>query len=130
MIESSDHWKSAFFNDSMIRSFNHSIRTMVNGVPNNLGLGKLSGGGVTPETSAAKSAGGSGFADTLKKSIDEVAKMQQDASDAVQNLTTGKSEDVTGVMTAMEKSDMAFKTLLAIRSKLMDAYDEIKNMPI
>jgi flagellar hook-basal body complex protein FliE len=103
---------------------------MVNGVPNNLSLGKLSGGGVTPEKSAAGSAGGSSFADTLKKSIDEVAKMQQDASDAVQNLATGKTEDVTGVMTAMEKSDMAFKTLLAIRSKLMDAYDEIKNMPI
>ena len=34
----------------------------------------------------------------------------------------------TGVMTAMEKSDLAFKTLLAIRSKLMDAYDEIKGI--
>jgi len=30
----------------------------------------------------------------------------------------------------MEKSETAFKTLLAIRSKLLDAYDEIKNMPI
>ena len=31
-------------------------------------------------------------------------------------------------MTAVEKSDLAFKTLLAIRSKLIDAYDEIKGM--
>jgi flagellar hook-basal body complex protein FliE len=30
----------------------------------------------------------------------------------------------------MEKSDLAFQTLLSIRTKLMDAYDEIKNMPI
>jgi flagellar hook-basal body complex protein FliE len=30
----------------------------------------------------------------------------------------------------MEKSDLAFKTLLSIRGKLMEAYDEIKNMPI
>ena len=37
---------------------------------------------------------------------------------------------LAGVMTAMEKSDIAFKTLLAIRAKLMDAYEEIKNMPI
>ena len=103
---------------------------MIDGVNNSLSVGKLSGGGATPGTSAAKSAGGSSFADTLKKSIDEVSKLQQDASDAVQNLATGKSEDVTGVMTAMEKSDLAFKTLLSIRSKLMDAYDEIKNMPI
>jgi flagellar hook-basal body complex protein FliE len=103
---------------------------VINGVNTNLGLGKLSGGGVTPGTSSAGAAGGSSFADTLKNSINEVAKLQQDASDAVQNIATGKSDDVTGVMTAMEKSDLAFKTLLSIRSKLMDAYDEIKNMPI
>ena len=105
---------------------------MINGVSNSLSLGKLSGGGVSPGTSAAGDAGvgGASFSDTLKKSIDEVAKLQQDASQAVQNVTTGKTDDVTGVMTAMEKSDLAFKTLLAIRSKLMDAYEEIKNMPI
>jgi flagellar hook-basal body complex protein FliE len=66
----------------------------------------------------------------LKNSIDEVSRLQQDASTAVQNLTTGKSEDVTGVMTAVEKSDLAFKTLLAIRAKLMDAYDEIKGISV
>ena len=73
---------------------------------------------------------GQSFADTLKNQIGEVAQLQQDASQAVQNLTTGKTDDVTGVFVAMEKSDTAFKTLLAIRSKLLDAYDEIKNMPI
>ena len=66
----------------------------------------------------------------LKKSIDEVSRLQQDASKAVEDLATGKSENVTGVMTAMEKSDLAFKTLLAIRSKLMEAYDEIKGISV
>ena len=37
---------------------------------------------------------------------------------------------MTGVMTAVEKADMAFKTLLAIRSKLMDAYEEIKGINV
>ena len=59
-----------------------------------------------------------------------IKRLQQDASKAVEDLATGKSEDVTGVMTAMEKSDLAFKTLLAIRSKLMEAYEEIKNISI
>ncbi len=106
---------------------------MINGVSNNLGLSQLSGGGAAPGTSAAGGAGGVGgksFSDTLKQSIDEVAKLQQDASRAVEDLTTGKTDDVTGVMTAMEKSDLAFKTLLSIRTKLMEAYEEIKNMPI
>jgi flagellar hook-basal body complex protein FliE len=66
----------------------------------------------------------------LKQSIEEVAKLQQDASNAVENLAVGRSDDVTGVMMAMEKSDLAFKTLLAIRAKLMDAYEEIKSMQI
>lgn len=103
---------------------------MINGINNQLGLGKLTGGGATPGTSAAGTAGApaSSFADTLKKSIDEVAKLQRDASQAVEDLATGRTEDVTGVMTAMEKSDLAFKTLLAIRSKLMDAYEEIKGI--
>ncbi|MGN6506002.1 MAG: flagellar hook-basal body complex protein FliE, partial [Tepidisphaeraceae bacterium] len=43
---------------------------------------------------------------------------------------TGKNKDVTGVFVAVEKSETAVKTLLANRSKLLDAYDEIKNMPI
>lgn len=88
-------------------------------VVNPAGAAKASAG--MPETS---------FADVLKKQIGEVAQLQQDASSAVQSLSTGKTSDVDGVMVAMEKSDVAFKTLLAIRSKLMDAYDEIKNIPI
>ena len=66
----------------------------------------------------------------LKSSIDEVSKLQQDASQAVADLTTGKSDNVDGVMTAVEKGDLAFKTLLAIRAKLMDAYDEIKGISV
>lgn len=103
---------------------------MINGVTPNLGLSNIAGGGASPVNSAARSAGASSFADVLKDSIGDVAKLQQEASSAVEALATGRAEDVTGVMMAMEKSDLAFKTLLAIRSKLMDAYDEIKNMPL
>lgn len=103
---------------------------MVNGVTNDLSLGKIAGGGVSPAKSAAGSAGASSFADTLKNSIEEVSKLQQDASKAVEDLATGRTEDVSGVMMAMEKSDLAFKTLVGIRAKLMDAYDEIKNLPL
>ena len=81
---------------------------------------------------AANRAGGTAnsFADSLKSSIDEVARMQQDATQATTDLATGRNVDLSGVMTAVEKSDLAFKTLLAIRSKLIDAYDEIKAMPM
>ncbi len=108
---------------------------MIDGVGNNLSLGKAAGGGVSPASiggagSAGSASGGASFSDALKNSIDEVSRLQQDASKAVEDLMTNKTEDVTGVMTAMEKSDLAFKTLLAIRSKLMDAYEEIKSISI
>ena len=98
---------------------------MIDGV-NNLNVAKL-GGGAAKSTPAPT---GASFADVLKDSIGEVSRLQQDASRAVQDLATGKTEDVTGVMTAMEKSELAFKTLLAIRAKLMDAYEEIKSISV
>jgi flagellar hook-basal body complex protein FliE len=102
---------------------------MINGINSNI-LGKATGVGSTPATPSTGGTGGTSFADTLKKSIDDVAKLQQDASQAVTDLATGKTENVSGVMTAVEKSDLAFKTLLSIRAKLMDAYDEIKGMSV
>jgi flagellar hook-basal body complex protein FliE len=101
---------------------------MINGVANNLGIAKplTSGAGAGQASGVA----GTSFSDMLKNSIEEVSKLQRDASQAVEDLLTQKTENVTGVMTAMEKADMAFKTLLAIRGKLMDAYEEIKNIAI
>jgi flagellar hook-basal body complex protein FliE len=105
---------------------------MIDGVNNNSSLGKVGSAGVTggAKVAGGGTAGGASFSDMLKNSIDEVSRLQQDASQAVQDLATGKTEDVAGVMTAMEKSDLAFKTLLAIRGKLMDAYEEIKGISV
>lgn len=104
---------------------------MINGTNNLTGLGTVNGAASTAGKAAgAAASGGSNFAEMLKSSIDEVARLQQDASTAVENLATGRSEDVNGVMTAVEKADLAFKTLLAIRSKLMDAYEEIKTIQV
>ena len=100
---------------------------MVNGVNNLAGLGNIAGGG---SRISGGEAGGASFSDALKKSIDEVSRLQQDASRAVEDAMTGKTDDVSGVMTAIEKSDLAFKTLLAIRAKLMDAYEEIKAIQV
>ena len=82
------------------------------------GMNEMSG----PATS------GSTFADTMKQYLSEVSQLQSEASGQVEKLVTGQSDDLAGVMTAMEKSDLAFRTLLTIRTKLMDAYNELRNM--
>ena len=73
---------------------------------------------------------GTNFSDTMKQYMDEVNKLQRDASGQVEKLVTGQTDDLVGVLTAMEKSDLAFRTLLTIRTKLMDAYNELRNMQI
>jgi len=106
---------------------------MINNVNNVGGVGKPMGpapGAQSPGAAESGSTNGPSFADALAKSIDEVSKLQQDASAAVEALATGKTDDVAKVTTAVEKSDLAFKTLLAIRAKLMDAYEELKSVQV
>jgi flagellar hook-basal body complex protein FliE len=99
---------------------------------NNLQIGQLGNAGGMSSASKAggAKAGSASFSDTFNQYLDEVNKLQQDANAAVQENVTGKSDDLSGVMVAMQKSDLAFKTLMTIRTKLVDAYEELKNMPI
>ena len=68
------------------------------------------------------------FQDVLKDSIQEVNKLQREASEAVNDLVTGKTTNMTEVMNAVKKSDLAFTTLMEMRNKLVDAYNEVIRM--
>ena len=56
--------------------------------------------------------------------------MQQDATQATNDLLTGQRDDLEGVMIATQKADSAFRMLLALRNKVVDAYDEVKNIRV
>ena len=71
-----------------------------------------------------------GFKDLLMQSIHEVNRLQAEADQARINLATGQSDNVAEVFTAIKKAELAFQTLMQIRNKLMDAYDEIKQMRV
>jgi flagellar hook-basal body complex protein FliE len=103
---------------------------MITGPISNIRLDQVGPAAGSTGASPAGSTQPGGFAQVLKNSIDEVSRLQQDASKAVDELATGDTQNFSGVMTAVEKSDMAFKTLMAIRSKLMDAYQEIKSITV
>jgi len=70
------------------------------------------------------------FKDVLMKSLEEVDRLQKDADVAFQRLATGQAQNVTEVLSAVQKADLAFKTLMQIRNKLIDAYDELRQMRI
>jgi flagellar hook-basal body complex protein FliE len=71
---------------------------------------------------------GQSFKDVLLANLDEVNKAQQEATRAVEDLQTGKRSDLEGVIMATQKADNAFRMLQALRNKMVDAYDEIKQI--
>ncbi|MCA9291641.1 MAG: flagellar hook-basal body complex protein FliE [Phycisphaerales bacterium] len=80
--------------------------------------------------SATPPSGGPAFKDLLVDQIRQVNELQRDAEEATQDVVTGRSDDVIGLMTATEKADTAFRLLLQVRNKVMDAYEEIKQIRV
>lgn len=70
------------------------------------------------------------FSDMLSKSILEVNNLQKDADVAVQKLASGQSRNLHETMLAVEKADIAFRSMNQIRMKVIDAYKEIMRMQI
>ncbi|MCK6439657.1 MAG: flagellar hook-basal body complex protein FliE [Planctomycetes bacterium] len=68
------------------------------------------------------------FREILSDTIQQVNIRQQDADKAIEDLATGKEENLARVMTAVEKADLAFRTLMQFRNKLLAAYQEINNI--
>ena len=56
--------------------------------------------------------------------------MQAEASNAIEDLQTGKRNDVEGVLLATQKADTAFRMLVSVRNKLSQAYEEIKQIRV
>jgi len=70
------------------------------------------------------------FREMLLKSIEQVNTMQQEADKAVEALVLGKDVSPAEVLTAVQKADIAFRLMMQIRNKLMQAYQEIQNIRI
>jgi flagellar hook-basal body complex protein FliE len=70
------------------------------------------------------------FKDLLLDGIQEVNSMQQQADDAVRQLMTGDDVDPAVVLTTVQKADMSFRMMMQIRNKLLQAYQEVKDIKI
>ena len=79
---------------------------------------------------AAQQADGGGFKDMLLNSIREVNSMQQEADKAVELIATGKDVNPAEVLTAVQKADIAFRMMMQIRNKLVEAYNSIESMQV
>jgi flagellar hook-basal body complex protein FliE len=70
------------------------------------------------------------FQEFLLEALDHVNDMQLQADRAVEQLMTGGDANPAEVLTAVQKADLSFRMMLQIRNKLVQAYQEVKDIRI
>jgi len=89
------------------------------------------GGEGVNATSAAADPNTPDFSDMLKSSIDKVNETQKMAGALQNSFQRGDpGTDVADVMVAMQKASVSFQAMLQVRNKLVNAYQDIMNMPV
>ena len=68
------------------------------------------------------------FASLLKESINKVNELQLNAEAAIEKLAKGEVKDLHQVLVAIEEANLAFMTMMQIRNKLIDAYQELMRL--
>ena len=86
--------------------------------------------GLLPGNKQAQRTGDKSFGEIIKSSIADVNKLQKDSDNAVRNLVTGKETDIHKTMIMMEKSGISFQLMMAVRNKIITAYETIMRMQI
>jgi flagellar hook-basal body complex protein FliE len=81
-------------------------------------------GSVQQQAPAAPPASG-GFGSMLSNSIQSLTQNQEDASAAAQDLARGQATDPTSVVMAVERAQLAMQMASQIRTKAVEAAQEI-----
>lgn len=68
------------------------------------------------------------FGQMLMESLSKVNDMQNNADVAMQKLASGESNNLHETLLAVERAEIAFKTMNQVRTKVLDAYKEIMKM--
>jgi flagellar hook-basal body complex protein FliE len=93
-----------------------------------LPIGPTQPGG--PARPAQGTPGTGDFATELRRQLEQVNQVQAEADAGIQNLLTGRSDNLTEVLAATRKAEVAFSLLMEIRNKLVDAYTELKQLRV
>ena len=81
-------------------------------------------------SNAPAGTGGGGFAKALADQIGKLDASQAQASQQAQQLATGKAQDVSSVVLAVEKSSLEVQLATQVRNKLVEAYQDIFRMQV
>lgn len=86
---------------------------------------KVDGGLARPQVAE----GGESFGEVMKGALQQVNQLSSDAEQQVSGLLRGDGKaDMSGVMIAVEKADVAFQLMMQVRNKIVTAYQDIEKM--
>lgn len=72
---------------------------------------------------------GAGFADALRSAVGAVAEQGRGTEGRMQAFAAGRA-DLVDVVTAVAETEVALETLVSVRDRMIQAYEEIMRMPI
>jgi flagellar hook-basal body complex protein FliE len=92
---------------------------------------KMGAGGLTgaKPASAISGEGGGDFGALVKQFVGNTTESARNAEAKMTQATAGKA-DLVDVVTAVAESEAALETLVAVRDRVIAAYEEIMRMPI
>lgn len=71
------------------------------------------------------------FSDMLSQAVGSVNELQQSSNDLKTAYDMGDPNvDITRVMIASEKASISFEALTQVRNRVVQAYEDIMNMPV
>jgi flagellar hook-basal body complex protein FliE len=93
------------------------------------GLGSIGSISELPKLSplAPNDAGG-GFSGVLSNALQQVNQLGGGAEQQIGSLLKGSNADLSTVMIAVEKADVAFQLMMQVRNKIVTAYQDIEKM--
>ncbi|MBI4911346.1 MAG: flagellar hook-basal body complex protein FliE [Acidobacteria bacterium] len=68
------------------------------------------------------------FSEVLQQALRDVDEAQAQAEVEARKLMTGEGADMHSAILAVQKADVSFQMMMAVRSKLIDAYREVMRM--
>jgi len=77
-----------------------------------------------PKPAAQPAQPGGGFGKLLNEAIQQVDDVEKGSQGELQKFLSNES-DLHSVMIALEKADLSFQTMMQVRNKIVQAYQEI-----
>jgi flagellar hook-basal body complex protein FliE len=92
------------------------------------GLGSIGSIGKLPQMFSDEPTEGQGFGAVLSNALQQVNQLSGGAEQQVGNLLKGAGGDMSTVMIAVEKADVAFQLMMQVRNKIVNAYQDIEKL--